>query len=288
MKTIEITYRYDGTTTVSRPRPADADAARRRLDEGSRALAGLLETLGEGEGIAQRVIPVDPRDLGFQSGHDAAPRQRPYACVLGCSDARVPVELIFNEGPNDLFVVRVAGNGLGSDVLGSLRYAADHLADDLRLIVVLAHSGCGAVTSAADIFLNPRSYLALATQHALREMLDRLLLVVHASANALETVYGAQVTGHPSYREALIEISIVSNAALAAYSIEQELGRRGGLKAAYGVYLIDSREIWSPGGDGSDCQGLAWPPASGEAFGDFAAATVRSRRITSLLGEPAK
>jgi hypothetical protein len=59
----------------------------------------------------QQVIPVDPRDLGLVSGSGKAPKQRPFAAILGCSDARVPVELIFNEGPNDLFVVRVAGNG---------------------------------------------------------------------------------------------------------------------------------------------------------------------------------
>ena len=75
--------------------------------------------------------------------------------VLGCSDARVPIELIFKEGPNDLFVVRVAGNGLGSEVLGSLKYAVEHLGGSLRIIVVLGHSGCGAVSEAVDAFLEP-------------------------------------------------------------------------------------------------------------------------------------
>ena len=84
-----------------------------------------------------------------------APKQRPFAAVLGCSDARARIELIFNEGPNDLFVVRVAGNGLGNDVLGSLRYAIDHLRGSLRLVVVLGHSGCGAMSAAVDSFLEP-------------------------------------------------------------------------------------------------------------------------------------
>jgi carbonic anhydrase len=70
----------------------------------------------------------------------------------------VPIGLIFNEGPNDLFVVRVAGNGTGSDVLGSLKYAIEHLGGSLKLIVVLGHSGCGAVTTAVDVFLNPAGY----------------------------------------------------------------------------------------------------------------------------------
>ena len=91
MKIVEITYRYDASDAVIRPRPADADAARERLDEGSRTMAALLDSLTEGDGTAQRVIPVDPRDLGLAAGDRAAPAQRPYAAVLGCSDARVPI-----------------------------------------------------------------------------------------------------------------------------------------------------------------------------------------------------
>jgi carbonic anhydrase len=106
MKTVEITYRYQ-STGVRSERPADAKAALSRLDQGSRAFAMLLDDLQEGTGTARRTVEVDPRDLGF-GGEPEAPEQRPFAAVLGCSDARVPVELIFNEGPNDLFVVRVA------------------------------------------------------------------------------------------------------------------------------------------------------------------------------------
>ena len=86
-----------------------------------------------------------PRDLGFTPDAAETPEQRPFAAVLGCSDARVPIELIFNEGPNDLFIVRVAGGGLGLEVLGSLKYAVEQLGGTLKLIVVLGHSGCGAV-----------------------------------------------------------------------------------------------------------------------------------------------
>ena len=164
-----------------------------RLDAGSRAIAALLEGLKDGTGTAQRIITVDPRDLGLAAGNRGAPKQRPYAAVLGCSDARVPIELIFNEGPNDLFVVRVAGNGLGGEVLGSLKYAVDHLGDSLKLVVVLGHSGCGAVSAAVDVFLNPQAYLALAGKHSLRSILDRLLLVVHAAAKRMAAVRGPEV-----------------------------------------------------------------------------------------------
>ena len=221
MKIIEITYRYDGTDATVRPRPIDAASARTRLEDGSRSISALLDSLTDGTGTASRVIPVDPRDLGLASG---APKQRPYAAVLGCSDARVPIELIFNEGPNDLFVVRVAGNGLGSDVLGSLKYAVDNLGSSLKIIVVLGHSGCGAVSAAVDAFLDPKTYLSFAAQHSLRSILDRLLVVVNATAMRMTAVFGSEVVRRPGYRTALIEAAVVSNAALAAYTLQQESG----------------------------------------------------------------
>lgn len=72
--------------------------------------------------------------------------QQPYATVLGCSDSRVPPELVFDAGFGELFVVRVAGNVLGPSILGTLQYAARHLRTPL--FVVLGHEGCGAVKAA--------------------------------------------------------------------------------------------------------------------------------------------
>ena len=199
----------------------DSDAAWRRLNGGNSDFAALLDHVKDESGI-QQIIPVDPRDLGLDSNVAGIPKQRPFAAVLGCSDARVPIELIFNEGPNDLFVIRVAGNGLGTEVLGSLKYAVDHLGGTLKLIVVLGHSGCGALTAAVDVFLNPGDYVAIAAMHSIRNILDRSLIVVQASANKLLSAFGPGVTRKPGYRQALIEASIVTNAALSAYSIQQE------------------------------------------------------------------
>ena len=106
MRTVEITYRYGDTGTLIRSRPPDADSARLRLNEGNRVFAGLFGGLTADGGTAHRIIDVDLGDLGVMAGEQGAPKQRPFAAVLGCSDARVPIELIFNEGPNDLFVVR--------------------------------------------------------------------------------------------------------------------------------------------------------------------------------------
>lgn len=74
--------------------------------------------------------------------------QNPFAVILGCSDSRVPPELVFDQGFGDLFVVRVAGNIVDADVTASLEYAVDHLGT--QLIVVMGHSHCGAVTAALD------------------------------------------------------------------------------------------------------------------------------------------
>jgi carbonic anhydrase len=78
--------------------------------------------------------------------HALTAEQRPFASVLGCSDSRVPVELVFDEGFGDLFIVRVAGNVISPAVLGSLAYALAHI--HTPLMVVLGHEGCGAVTAA--------------------------------------------------------------------------------------------------------------------------------------------
>jgi carbonic anhydrase len=87
--------------------------------------------------------------------------QRPYATILGCSDSRVPPELIFDAGFGELFVVRVAGNVISPEVLGTLQYAGVHLRTPL--FVVLGHDGCGAVNAAlaASRGAQERSRIAL-------------------------------------------------------------------------------------------------------------------------------
>jgi carbonic anhydrase len=74
--------------------------------------------------------------------------QRPYVTILGCSDSRVPPELLFDAGFGELFVVRLAGNVVSPEVAGTLQYAGVHL--KTPLFVVLGHEGCGAVQAALD------------------------------------------------------------------------------------------------------------------------------------------
>lgn len=77
---------------------------------------------------------------------ELAKGQQPYATILGCSDSRVPPELVFDAGFGDLFIVRVAGNVLGPTIAGTLQYAGLHLRTPL--FVVMGHEGCGAVQAA--------------------------------------------------------------------------------------------------------------------------------------------
>jgi carbonic anhydrase len=109
----------------------------------------------------QRLLKGNERFAAGQSVHDHASKewrkrlttgQKPFATILGCSDSRVPLELVFDQGFGDLFVIRVAGNVVSSDVVGSLEYAWYHL--HVPLLVVLGHEECGAVTAALDSKLN--------------------------------------------------------------------------------------------------------------------------------------
>jgi carbonic anhydrase len=284
VKRAEVVYAYEhGDRALSRPRPEDADAARRRMDDGSQAFAALFAELDGHAGIARREIHVDPRDLGLLRDHAEAPEQHPFAAVLGCADARVPIELIFNEGPNDLFVVRVAGNTLGDDVLGSLGYALEHLGGSLKLVAVLGHSGCGAVTAAVDVFLNPNSYLSFASKHAVRRLVERLQVIVQAAATRMDAAFGPGVRSHHRYREALIEVAVVTNAVVSAHTVQEEIGSIDGVRTAYGVYVLADRSVWAPRCGSTQVLGLAYPPTTAKGFVDFSNAVLGSERVAGLL-----
>jgi len=79
---------------------------------------------------------------------ELANTQHPFATILSCSDSRVPPEIVFDQGLGDLFIVRVAGNVINDEGLGSVEYSVDHLGT--RLILVLGHQSCGAVKAARE------------------------------------------------------------------------------------------------------------------------------------------
>ncbi|MCK8783400.1 carbonic anhydrase [Roseomonas sp. NAR14] len=106
-----------------------------------------LERLAAGN---RRYVADTPQARDFSAGRAArAAAQHPFAAVLACADSRVAPELLFDEGPGDLFVVRVAGNFVNADGLGSLEFGAAVLGT--RAILVLGHTSCGAVDATVKV-----------------------------------------------------------------------------------------------------------------------------------------
>jgi carbonic anhydrase len=283
----EVVYQFDPTGRHTPEPPADPDEARRRLEEGNREFAVDQDPRAAGA-TARRVFRVDADDLGLPAEDGKAPTQQPFAAVLGCSDARVPTEVIFGQGCNRLFVVRVAGNVLGSECLGSLDYALSNLGEGLRLLVVLGHSRCGAVTAAVDSFLDPSRYLAAAPSHPVRAVVDKLMVAVRAAQRALDEAWGAGVGRQAGYRRALIETAVGLNAALTAATVRQEFRDQlgPGRGVVYGVYDLVTRRVGVPigiPGEARFAEGLAPAPADLDGFHQLGLALATSPAVCELV-----
>jgi carbonic anhydrase len=116
-----------------------ADDALQRLRDGNRRFVSNVRSRDSLAGEARRV--------------EVAAGQEPFAIVLGCSDSRVPAEIIFDQGLGDLFVIRVAGNIVAPSQIGSVEFAAERYGT--RLVVVLGHSQCGAILATIDELRRP-------------------------------------------------------------------------------------------------------------------------------------
>jgi len=245
----KITLR--GTTDARErlPLPEDAAAAVQRLREGNRVYAHLLD-----EGFEQ---PIPPIVVQIAEGDKPVP-QRPFAAVLGCADARVPVEFVFHHYSAELFIVRVAGNVPGSECIGSFEYAAANLSEALRLAVVLGHTGCGAVTAAVDAFLDHRNYPATET---LRSIVDKILPSVTTADKALRERRSPEPEKEPSYRSRLIEVATAMNAALGAMTLRDTVG----LPTVFGVFDLVTRKV-----------DLSEPPQDPDAFLALAASLAET------------
>jgi carbonic anhydrase len=103
-----------------------------------------LQKLIDGNKRYVSARPIHPNQ-GKERREEVVKGQHPFAVVVGCSDSRVPPEIIFDQGLGDLFTIRVAGNIVDDVALGSIEYAVGHL--DTKLIIVLGHGKCGAVSA---------------------------------------------------------------------------------------------------------------------------------------------
>ena len=113
---------------------ASAQEALDRLQEGNRRFVSGMQSGSARPDNFRRVLTLEQQD--------------PFAIILGCSDSRVPAEIVFNQGLGDLFVIRVAGNIVAPSQIGSVEFAASRF--DISLVVVLGHSQCGAVLATLE------------------------------------------------------------------------------------------------------------------------------------------
>ena len=132
-----------------------------------------LERLREGN---RRFVTDVPSRHTFTSQvrHKLAAGQEPFAIILGCSDSRVPAEIVFDQGLGDLFVIRVAGNIVAPSQVGSVEFAAARFGT--RLVVVLGHSQCGAVLATLEELHRPTA----SQSPNMRSIVDRVRPSVEA------------------------------------------------------------------------------------------------------------
>jgi len=282
----ERIYRLDPAKATSHQMPQTSEEACRLLVQGNCDFVEMTDT--SHAGTKTRVIPFHPRALGWGVGNGGAPVQAPFAAVLGCADARVPTEMVFGQGCNELFVVRVAGNVLGQECLGSLRYAVSHFPSTLKLVVVLGHEQCGAVTEAVNLYLEPLRYLDIATDHSLRSIEDQIMVAVRVAAMGLETIYGLEVVRKRECRAALLEVAVVLNAAWSAYCLRHEFRTQfPDLGIVFGTYDLASRYVrlpHSPPGEfAEEERGLFSPPEDVEGFRQLAYRICSDKLVRSLL-----
>lgn len=280
---IEIIYRIDPDDRDVGRSPASALDARRLLEEGNRGFSQLLDLPGDADGVSRRVIRVTAADLGM-TDRGSVLQHQPFALVIGCADARVPIELIFGQGVNDLFVLRVAGNVLGAEILGSIDYALQFI-DSLRLVVVLGHTMCGAVTAAAGAFLDPAKYLGLSADHELRSIVNQLFPAVRLSHASMLRVWGREAASNPGFLHGLIETASVINAALMGASIRSDLTGKGraNVETVFSVYDIGALSVGVPRAtDGGQFQ-LLDPPMDSDGFENLSLDVASGPVVAKLM-----
>lgn len=156
--------------------------------------------------------------------------QEPFAIILGCSDSRVPAELVFDQGFGDLFVIRVAGNIVAPSQVGSVEFAASRFGT--RLVVVLGHSGCGAITATLEEL----------TGHATSESRN-LRSIVNRVRPSVEALLAGRRDHDP---EALIREAVRANVRVSVNHLRhgsallEQLSRSSGLRVLGAEYSLET------------------------------------------------
>jgi carbonic anhydrase len=192
-----------------------------------------LKRLRDGnERFASNVVSVDA--LARRLARDyLAHAARPFAIVLGCSDARAPAELIFDQGLGDLFVIRVAGNVVSPSQVGSVEFAAEHFGT--RLVVVMGHSRCGAIEATLDSMDGTGGPTS-----------TNVMSIVQRVRPAIQTV---REVGPDLDREAVLRKAVRANARISVEHLRhgsavlEELIQRDGLAVVGGEYDVESGRV---------------------------------------------
>jgi carbonic anhydrase len=200
-----------------------AHAALQALREGNRRFVSKLGRDSE-PGLEASVARARPRAL------PAPTVQEPLAIVLGCSDARVPAEIVFDQGLGDLFVIRVAGNIVAPSQIGSVEFAA--AAFGTRLVVVLGHTNCGAIHATLEQLTRP----AREQSRNLRSIVDRIRPAVE----------GLLAHGPPLDRQLLEQQAVRANIRMSAAQLRhgsellEQLIEKEGLRVVGAEYSLET------------------------------------------------
>lgn len=246
---MDLVYRYDPFQPLAHKVPSNFDEAIENMRLGNERFVTFVRHMQRatmGQSIdKQIIIPVNPISLGLPLWSGGTVAQSPFGLVLGCADARVPVEQVFDQAFNSLFVIRIAGNVLGTECMASVDFAARSFSNSLKFITVLGHTMCGAVSAAVDTYLRPNDYSEIACTYALRSLVDRLQIAVRGAANALQALTDANIVQHANYRAALIETAVYLNAAITAFDLRRELRvlEKAPCQVMFGAFDLDSQLV---------------------------------------------
>lgn len=160
---------------------------------------------------------------------ELAAGQQPFAIILGCSDSRVPAEIVFDQGLGDLFVIRVAGNIVAPSQVGSVEFAAERYST--RLVVVLGHSQCGAILATLEELRAPTKH-----SHNLRAIVDRV-------RPSVESLLGTELRHDP---DKLVQAAVRANIRASVDHLRhgsqvlEELIRKQGLMVVGAEYSLET------------------------------------------------
>jgi carbonic anhydrase len=193
------------------------------------------------DGNRRFVAEVRGRAASRERRQELAAGQEPFAIILGCSDSRVPAEIVFDQGLGDLFVIRVAGNIVAPSQVGSVEFAAARF--ETRLVVVLGHTSCGAIQATVDE-LGRRSE---EQSRNLRSIVDRI-------RPSVEPLLGTSLARD---RDALMHEAVRANIRMSANQLRhgsevlEQLIDTGGLRVVGAEYSLETGVVEFFDGAGS-------------------------------------